>query len=172
VDLRRLRAGEWLLATAAAAAVVALFLPWYTRAVYCVRAPCPQSRETGWEALAVVDVLLAAGALAALGVVLLTAASASPSPSIAAEALLTLLCFAVFAVVLGRVLVVPDGAGDRLGGQWLGLASALALWVGASLAMRDERPSRPGRPTDPTGVPVEVAPEVEVLPAPPRGAVS
>ena len=151
-----------MLVAAAAAALVSLFLPWYGAE--------GGGSLTGWEALSVVDVLLATCALAALGVVLLTAASASPSPSVAAEALLTLVCFAVLLVVIVRVLILPEDLTDRMGGQWLGLAGAAALWVGASLAMRDERLSRAGRPTDSTGVPVDATPEVEVLPAPPRGA--
>lgn len=162
MDLRRLRAGEWVLAAAAAAALVSLFLPWYGAE--------GGGSLTGWEALSVVDMLLAACVLAALGVVLLTAASVSPSPSIAAEALLTLVCFAALLVVTLRVLVLPEDVTDRMGGQWLGLAAAAALWGGASLAMRDERLSRTGRPTDSTGVPVDATPEIEALPAPPRGA--
>ena len=162
MDLRRLRAGELVLALAAATALISLFLPWYGVE--------GGGSLTGWRALSVVDVLLAACALAALGTVLLTAVSASPSPSIASEALLTIVCFAVLVVLVVRVLALPDGLSERMGGQWLGLAAALALAGGALLAIRDERLSRPGRPTDPTGVPLEVPQEIETLPAPPRGA--
>ena len=162
MDLRRLRAGELVLAVAAAAALVSLFLPWYGVE--------EGGSFTGWRALTVVDVLLAAGALAALGAVLLTVVSASPSPSIASEALLTIVCFTVLVVLLVRVLALPEGFSDRMGGQWLGLAAALALTGGALLAIRDERLSRPGHPTDATGVPVEAPQEIEMLPAPPRGA--
>jgi hypothetical protein len=44
--------------------------------------------------------------------------------------------------------------------------------VAGAVAMRDERLSPPGRPTDATGRPVPRAPEVEPLPAPPRGGSS
>jgi len=164
MDLRRLRAGELVLAVAAATALVSLFLPWYG-----VEAG---GSLTGWRALTVVDVLIAACALAALGAVLLTVASASPSPSIAAEALLTILCLVGLLVMVVRVLALPAGLSDRMGGQWLGLAAVLALAGGALLAIRDERLSRPGHPTDPTGVPVEAAQEIETLPTPPRGAAT
>ena len=162
MDLRRLRAGELVLAVAAVAALVALFLPWYGVG--------GGGSVTGWRALTVVDVVLAACALAALGAVLLTALSASPSPSIAAEALLTIVCFVGLAVLALRVLALPEQFSDRMGGQWLGLAAALALTCGALLAIRDERLSRPGHPTDATGVPVGAPQEIEMLPAPPRGA--
>ncbi len=162
MDLRRLRAGELVLAAAAAAALVSLFLPWYGVE--------GGGSLTGWRALTVVDVLLAACALAALGAVVLTAVSASPSPSIASEALLTILCLVGLLVLFVRVLALPEGFSDRLGGQWLGLAAVLALAGGALLAIRDERLSRPGHPTDPTGVPIAAPQEIETLPASPRGS--
>lgn len=162
MDLRRLRVGEMVLAVAAAAALVSLFLPWYGVE--------GGGSLTGWRALTVLDVLLAACALAALGAVLLTALSASPSPSIAAETLLTIVCFVVLVIVGVRIMALPEEFSDRMGGQWLGLAAVLALAGGALLAIRDERLSRPGQPTDPTGVPLEAPQEIETLPAPPRGA--
>lgn len=158
MDPRRLRVGEWLIATAGVLAIVALFLPWYDEAL------------SGWEALAVVDVLLATCGLAGLGVAALTAWARSPSPAIAAEALLTFLGGAALLAVAIRVASVPDGLAGRAIGQWLGLAAAAAMVGGALIAMRDERRSAPGRLTDPTGVPVTAAPEVETLPAPPRAA--
>lgn len=159
MDPRRLRVGEWVLAAAGAGAVVALFLPWY------------EGSLSGWEALTAIDVVLAACGLAALAVVALTAWAKSPSPSIAAEALLTFLAGAALIAVAIRVAWVPSGLGERAIGQWLGLAAAAGMLVGALVAMRDERRSRPGHLTDSTGVPVAAAPEVETLPAPPRAAL-
>ena len=158
MDVRRLRAGEWLLAAAGAPALLSPFLPWYEAG---------GANGTGWEALSVVDVLLFATGLTALAVVAFTAQQSTAAAPIAAQALFTLLAGVTCVVVLVRFLNLPDGADSRELGAWVGLASAPAMVAGALIAMRDERLSRPGRPTDPSGVPVQSEPEIESLPAPP-----
>jgi hypothetical protein len=159
VDLRRLRAGEWMLAAAGALAVASPFLPWYRAS---------GSDLTGWEALSVVDAVLFATGLVAIGVVAFTAEQSTAAAPIAAQALFTLLAGVVCVVVWVRVLKLPDGLDSREVGAWLAVAGAPAMVVAALIAMRDERPSAPGRPTDTTGVPVESQREIETLPAPPR----
>ena len=141
------------------ALAVALFLPWYGDA-------------NAWEALAVTDVLLALTAAAAIGLLLVTARMPSASPAIAYEALLTIFSFIVLVATVFRVLNIPGDLSDRRAGLWLGLLGAAGVLVGSLVAMRDERLSTPGRLTDTTGVPVDAAPEIETLPAPPRGASS
>lgn len=172
MDLRRLRAGEWIAGVSGVVLGVALFLPWYER-----REPLPAQRTTmnAWEAYATVDVLLAITAALGIGLLLLTAAQRSPSPGIAADALVTIVASPIALVALVRVLVVPEDfeaaapliEAGRAGFAWIGLGAAIGVAVGAIVAMRDERPSRPGRPTDATGVPLDGQPEIERLPAPP-----
>ena len=162
MDLRRLRAGEWITAAAGLLLLVSLFLPWYGT---------PDA--SGWESLAAIDVVLAAIAIAAIALLVVTAVQPAPAPPIALDALLALVALAGVVLVLVRVASLPEGADSREWGLWLALAGALGVEAGAWIAMRDQRLSKPGRPTDLSGRPVAEHPEVERLPAPdPRGAES
>jgi hypothetical protein len=154
MDLRRLRIGEWILAASGGALLVSLFLPWYGSAV------------TAWESLAIIDIVLALVAAAAVAVLLITATQSVPAVPIMLESLVTLAGIAATVLVLVRALDLPDGAGGREWGLWLGLAGAAGIVVGGLIAMRDERLSRPGRHTDHTGRPASPPGEVETLPAP------
>lgn len=158
MDLRRLRAGEWITGAAGATLLVALFLPWYG-----------PGDATAWEAFSVIDVLLAALALAAIVLVGVVATQETPSVSIAYEGLLAVAALFGLVILAFRILNLPDGADTRELGAWLGLGAGIALVGGSMLAMRDERLSSPGRLTDSTGVPISAAPEIETLPAPPPG---
>jgi hypothetical protein len=143
MDLRRLRAGEWVAAASGVALLVSLFLPWYGA----------ESR-TAWESLAAIDVLLAL--VAASGVLLAIAAAtqAVPAVPIALSALVTFAGIFGVLLVLFRVLDLPDGASGREWALWLGLAGAVGIVAGAVIAMREERA-------------IDAAPvKVESLPAP------
>jgi hypothetical protein len=171
MDLRRLRAGEWIAALGGAALLGSLFLPWYERApVACIQLAgfdCPDPvRYTAWEALAANDVILAIVAASGVALLVVTATQQVPAVPIAMAAIVTLAGVVGTVLVLVRVGWTPDGAPDRAGGLWLGLAGALAIVVGGVIAMRDERISSPGRPTDSTGRPTPPPPEVEAIPAP------
>ena len=159
MDLRRLRAGEWIAGASGVLLFVSLFLPWYDAAGTDVSA---------FEAFAVVDVVLVA--LAALGLVLVAVTASQPSaaPGIALDALLTIIAAVVAILLLFRVLNLPADLerAERAAFAWVGLAAAWGVFAGALVAMRDERLSKPGRPTDSTGVPVEAQPEIETISAP------
>lgn len=165
MDLRRLRPGEWITAASGLVLAIALFLPWYSLG---------GANVSGWDVLTVVDVLLALVALAAVAVFLVTATQPTAATPIASQALLTIVSGIALVVVLVRVLNIPgdlEGTGaGRAAGAYLGLLATAGVLAGALLAMRDERISDPRHPTDSTGVPVAATPEVETLPAPPRGA--
>lgn len=160
MDLRRLRAGEWMAGGAGVALLVSLFLPWYS-----------PGEVTAWQAFSVIDLLLAALAAAAIALVPITASQRTPSVAIAYEALLTLAAMVGVLIVLLRVIDLP-GADGRSGGLWLGLAAAAALVAAGLVAMRDERRSDAASPTDATGVPVRSPPEIQTLPAPPPDPAS
>jgi hypothetical protein len=160
MDLSRLRAGEWMVAACGAVLLVALFLPWYS--------PDAGPSTTAWESFVVLDVLLALIAASAVALLVVTATQPVPAVPVTLAALVTLAGLAATALVVLRVFDLPDGAGGREWGLWLGLAGSLGIFGGGMLAIRDERPSPPGRHTDLTGRPAPPAPEVETIAAPRR----
>jgi hypothetical protein len=184
MDLRRLRAGEWVVGASGLALLVSLFLPWYGIDQPVVFGPTETFTESasGWEAFAILDILLALGAVAAIAVVVVTASQSTPALPLALQSLLTLLAILLLVLVLFRVANPPTvtfveeaGPGvlraeaenpDRGLGAALGLTGVLAMALGGLMAIRDERRSPEGRHTDLTGVPTAAAPEIETLPAP------
>jgi len=157
MDLRRLRAGEWIAAASGAALLASLFLPWYGGA---------EETFSAWESLAALDVLLALVASAGVLLLIVTATQVVPAVPIALSAFVVLAgLFGVVLVVI-RLISVPDEALGREWGVWLALAGAAGIVAGASLAMRDERLSGPGRHTDLTGRPTAAPPELDTIPAP------
>jgi hypothetical protein len=158
MDLRRLRAGEWIAALSGTALLVALFLPWYEldggRAA------------SAWEALAAVDIVLAVIAVAAVALLLVTAGQRVPAVPIALDALIALGGLAAAVLVIVRALNLPDGIAGREWALWLGLAASLGVLAGGALAIRDERLSPPGRHTDLTGRPGPPPSPVETISAP------
>jgi hypothetical protein len=176
MDLRRLRAGEWTAAVAGVVLLASLFLPWYEQLDSGSVGFSPDVTPptlTGWEALAVNDVLLAAAAVFAIVTLLVTASQPVPAVPIFLDALMALAGVIATVLMLVRVGFLPEGADSREPGLWVGLAGALGIAVGGWISMRDQRLSRPARPTDLTGRPVAEPAEVEVLPPPdPSGAAS
>jgi len=124
--------------------VVSLFLPWYCASA--AGSECSAGEKTsGWEALAVVDlVLLAAGAIAVAALVL-TLTQRTPAVPLAVTSLgvFVALLAAVAAVV--RLVAVPDLTGSggqasvRLIGAWIGTGAAFGLLASLLAAVRDER---------------------------------
>ena len=167
MDLRRLRAGEWIAAAAGAVLLVSLFGPWYESERFDVNA---------WEAFSVFDVLLFVAGTIGVGVLVITASQRTAAVGIATQSLAFLVTAPIAAITLLRVLNTPgdlDAAGaGRATFAWVGLLAVLGVAVGCLVAMRDERISSAQNPTDPTGVPIEAQPEIETLPAPPRSVSS
>jgi hypothetical protein len=160
MDLRRLRAGEWVLALSSAALLVSLFLPWYERGGTSV---------SGWESFTVIDVLLGAIALFALTAVVAATTQPTTAVPISFESLSVIFGLVASVLALIRVLDVPDFGGAGWGtaaGAYLGLAGAVGLTAGALVAIRDERLSPPGKHTDMTGRPTPPPPEIEAIPPP------
>lgn len=158
MDLRRLRLGELLAALSGGGLFVSLFLHWYSTG--------SGADLSAWEALAVNDVLLAGIALFAVSLAIVTSIQAAPAVPIAEAAMTTIAGLVAVVLVLVRLAWLPDLADSREAGLWLALLATIGVFVSGVVAMRDERLSRPGRPTDPTGHPIQQAPEIEPLPAP------
>jgi hypothetical protein len=157
MDLRRLRAGEWIAALSGAVLLVSLFLPWYGAG---------GEDASAWEALAVVDVALALVAAFGVGLLVITASQRVPAVPIALSTIVTLVGLIGLVLVLIRLANLPDGLDGREPGVWLGLLAAIGIVAGAAIAMRDERLSPAGGHTDLTGSPTPPPPEIEPIPAP------
>lgn len=184
MEMGRLRAGEWIAAVSGFVLVVSLFLPWYKVEV----PPHGGTRGeqiggtldfTAWEVFSVVDVLLLLLGVLAIALLVVTASQPTAAVGVASDALLTILATVMAVVATIRVLNLPralepvDGFGidtGRAAFAWIGLAAVFGVLVGCVIAMRDERLSRPGERTDATGLPIAEAPEIEVIPSPPRGS--
>ena len=142
MDLRRLRAGEWLAAAGGAGLIVALFLPWF-------------EGETGYEALTVIDLLLTLLALLAIALPALQATRDSPALPVATAVLLAALGIAGILLVLFRMIDDPWAGADRELGIWIALIAAAAIETSGWLSLDNEYVE--GLPPDP---------EPELRPAP------
>jgi len=159
MDLRRLRAGEWIAGASGLALLVSLFLPWYEGDGLSL---------TAWQTLAATDVILAIVAASGVLLAVVTATERVPAVPIALSAGVTLVGLIGLVLVVIRVLDLPDAVSGRAWALWLGLAGAAGIVVGGMLSMGDERLSTPGRPTDATGRPLGARPEVVRIRAPRR----
>jgi hypothetical protein len=139
--------------------LVSLFLPWFTSGVAIgtrgangtVQTVTLGGSVSAWQALAVVDVVLALLALLALAVPVVSLATRGPAASIGTAVLASALGWiAIVLVAIELIAHSPDY------GAWVGLAGSILAWVGSWLSMRDE--STPGA----------VAPELPTRPAPPN----
>jgi FtsH-binding integral membrane protein len=158
MDLRRLRAGEWVAALSGIVLLLSLFLPWYGAG--------PEGDASGWQALAVIDIALALVAAFAVGLLVITASQRVPAVPIALSAVVTFAGLTGLVLALIRLASVPDGFDGREAGVWLGLLGTIGITAGGWLAMRDERLSPLGRHTDLTGRPTAPPSEIERIPAP------
>src|SRR4051794_1846992 len=120
--VRRIELGPLVAAVASIMLLVSLFLRWFSPGA------------TAWEVYEVVDLLLAATAVAGL----LAAASAlgAPGPAIDSRVLAWSAVVAIVLVVQARLDHPPAARElDPAVGLWLALASALLMGVGALLSL-------------------------------------
>ena len=140
MDLRRLRAGEWIAGISGLVLLVALFLPWYGDGA---------GSRTGWESLGALDVDPRRGGRSrALAIPVVTALERVPAVPLAHQSLTTLVGMRRRpARADPRSRTCPTG---RAGATW-GCGSASpprsGIVAGGLIAMRDERLSRRGTGT-------------------------
>jgi hypothetical protein len=148
VDLRRLRAGEWIAVAGGVALIASLFLAWYD---------APTESLTGFQALTVIDVLLTLIALVALALGVLQATQDTPAKPVAFGVLSVVFGALAVLLVLFRLIDSPADGLTVAAGAWLGLVAALAITVGGwrSLAAEYVR-----------GLPPDLEPELRPTPAP------
>jgi hypothetical protein len=147
VDLRRLRAGEWLAGAGGILLIVSLFLPWYEAA----------KPVTGFEALSVIDILLALLALLALALPVLQATQDAPNKPVGAAVLGVVLGALGALLVVFRLIDSPADGLEVRPGAWVALAATVLITVAAwrSLAAEYVR-----------GLPPDLEPELRATPAP------
>jgi hypothetical protein len=126
--------------------LVSLFLPWYG-----------PDDVTGWQALTVIDVLLALLALVAIAVPVISVATRGPAKAVGIQVIASAVGWLAVLLVAIRLVSAPDDLSLRYG-VWLALLGALIAWIGSWMSLRDE--STPGA----------VPPDVPRRPAPPAAA--
>jgi hypothetical protein len=162
VDPRRLRIGEWALGIAGAVLLASTFMNWYDvdsnrpiEGPHSAGVLFAKGSVSAWEAMSVIDVLIAITALLAIAAAVMTAVHNTPAASLALASLAALVgLFAVIAVVI-RVLAppefsvsgatVPDEDVSLAIGAWLGLGASIATVLAAFASMRSEHFPRAAR---------------------------
>jgi hypothetical protein len=117
--------------------LVASFLPWFSAG---------GEDATAWQAFSVVDLVIAAAALAGLSVGVVVLFRLSVSYPVAGCAIAT--GFGALALVLIAYRLL-DPPGEDLGvevGAWVGLAAAAGITLGGYLGMQDEAAVRAPSP--------------------------
>ena len=142
MDLRRLRAGEWLAFTGGVLLIASLFMPWY-------------DDVSGFEALTVIDILLVLVAAVGIALAVLQATQTSPALPVAFGVLSVTTGVIGVLLVLFRLIDAPGQLGGPGVGAWLGLAAAVGITVGGWRSIANEHV-----PHLPPG------PEPELRPAP------
>jgi hypothetical protein len=148
--MRRLRDGEWIAGAGAVALLASLFLHWYAFSAGSGR------EATAWQALGVVDVVLALVTLVPLALVVLQTTRDSPSLPVAFSVFTLLAGLLATLLILYRMAVPPgpDQAVDLQAGVFLALAAAVVVAVGGWRSLRTE------------AIPKRPLPPVQDLPAP------
>jgi uncharacterized membrane protein len=165
VDLRRLRAQEWLVGVCGVALLAATFLDWYG---------VGSVKRDAWESFGALDVLLSLVGLTAIALGVVTAAHRAQAVPTAIASLLAILGIVVTAWLVYRVASPPDVARsvpagprptgyipstEREAGPWIGLAACVGILAGTLMSVRDDRFPRAVREAG--------QPEVTTLPTPP-----
>jgi hypothetical protein len=148
MDLRRLRAGEWIAAAGGIVLIASLLLPWYEG---------PTETLTGYQALSVIDILLTLIALLGIALAVLQVTQDAPAKPVGAGILTIVFGALGVLLVVFRLIDSPDDGFEVRAGAWLGLVAVIGLTVGGwrSLAAEYVR-----------GLPPDPEPELRPTPAP------
>ena len=133
MNLRWLRSGELLAGAGAVLVIVSLLEPWYERAGLQLDA---------WDTFGPTIALLLAATCAALALVASTFAERTVALPVSIAVWCVPIGLAALIAAVVRVFERPEHATSACVGAFLALAGAVAITLGAWLALRDERPSR------------------------------
>ena len=142
MDLRRLRAGEWLAAAGGLLLLGSLFMPWY-------------GGGSGYEVLTVIDILLVLVAAVAIALAVLQATQTTQALPVAFGVLTVVIGAIGVLLVLFRLIDAPGELDGPDAGAWLGLVAAVALTAGSWRSLANEHVSH-----------IPPGPEPELRPAP------
>jgi hypothetical protein len=167
VDLRRLRAQEWVVGACGAALIGSTFVDWYAFG---------QLSRNAWESYALLDIVLAFVGLMAIALAVVTAMHRSQAMPLAIGSLLVLIGTVVSAWLVYRAASPPEASvpsgplptgyrpsTELEAGVWIALVSCLGATLAALASIRDER--FPRAVTDAARV------DIPTLPAPPPGGM-
>jgi hypothetical protein len=108
--------------------LVSSFLPWYSAG---------DENATAWQAFSLVDIFIAAAAVAALSVGTCVLFRISVSYPVAGSTVATLFGSIALIVIAYRLLDPPGSELDLEYGVWLGLIAAAGVTVGGYLGMQE-----------------------------------
>ncbi len=126
-----LSSGELVGAISGVGLLAVSFLPWYSAG---------GDNATAWQAFSVIDLVMAAAAIAGISVAIVVITRLSVSYPVAGSAVTT--GFGGLALVLiAYRLIDPPGGGDvdREIGAWLGLLAAAGIAIGGYLGLQEPR---------------------------------
>jgi hypothetical protein len=132
MNVRQIRVGELLALAGAGCVIASLFTFWYES---------PAGNLDAWNTFGPSMALLIAAACAALAVVVTALTERSSALPVSAAVWCVALGLAGVIAAVVRVLERPDHATALCIGPWLALVGAVAILLGAWLALRDERSS-------------------------------
>jgi hypothetical protein len=144
-DLRRLRAGEWVLGASALVLLISSFLSWYgLRAGYgqtYASLGLGSGSSDAWSALSVVRWLILIVALIGLAAWFTQAGFRAPALSVSLTIVLTPLSLILALILINRVLISKPGESALISlrpGAAIGMVSSIMMFVGAYLSLRED----------------------------------
>ena len=136
MDLRRLRAGEWLAAAAGVVLIFSLTQPWYQPLLLTV----PYDSVTGFEVFSIIDILLVLAAAVGVALAILQATRTSPALPVAFAVLSVVTGILATLLVVFRLIDVPrNDELESMDGASIALLATIALTAGGWLSLRNER---------------------------------
>jgi hypothetical protein len=130
-----LRLGELVGAVSGLGLLVVSFLPWYSAG---------GEKATAWQSFGVIDLVMAAAAIAALSVAIVVVTRLSVSYPVAGSAVSALFGGLALILIAYRLINPPGGADvGREIGPWLGLVAAAGLTLGGYLGLQEPRGMQP-----------------------------
>jgi hypothetical protein len=151
MDFSRVRAGELLAGISGVALFVFMFFKWFGVEGAAIQTPAggvqvtlpSEGSVTAWRAFDFIDIVLVLAVIAAVGLVVLSAAQASVNLPVAASAITAGLGILAALLVIYRIIDPPDLGVEGLDvtrkvGVFLGAFACAGIAIGGWMAMQEE----------------------------------